>query len=539
MSDPRHNDDDRNVTNSLIDLSDYCKYSESRKVEKVALNDWAEAVVGWKAVEAALKPPAPVNTTTKKKRVIERSVSDLHYGSTYGNQGDDFWSNSSGNSGFKQAVRCVGDDFQTYPIPPWKSNIEQGTYRYIQDNGSYRTLKFMDDDRKEWFTVRKKLPEKVSTTWHQNCKRMQKEIRRQLRKDLQGDSEKNALARKLGNTSRTSSEHTSGDDTARSMSEAARTQNEMTDSGNVETTETLGVSHSQGIHGRPLYRNDVRIKSTQSDGALNNVKKMKTIHESEPPTPMPPQHSIPSNNQLFKSASDLFIENFSSRIKNLEDEIKQDSKWSRKNDTDSSKTSNKPKHKERQSGFKENFGASTTPRLVLKTETLTSDIFSVKSVPQKELRPLEKTRAFGRPSIGSGGSSQASNTPGVTPTPYQTASSTSNGVSKTPTESANNGTLKPPHENGKPSMFNTLTGTKINTNPNKRLSKGFTAPATITICDNNQSSGPGAANFVEAFRPVVLDKKLEAKTPIQNMPAILPEIAGKRLEVMNISHRYL
>ena len=505
-----HNAGDRNSTVSLLDQSDLSWYSDKRNVHKTLSDDWSEAVVGWKPVVPFPKPIASTTTVVRKKKTVDRSLTDLHYGATqYGMQFEDFWSNSYPE--FKAVVRCVGDDFDSFPTPHWKSNVEQGTFRYIPDNGSYRTVKLMYEDRKEWYTVRKKRPEKVSTTWHHSYKRMQREMKRQLKKDI-ATSDRSDTSRSSTRNSFWDSEPNSGENSSR--------------------TENPGIhqEHSKSPD-RPTYR----VKSTKSDGAIvEKGRKMKTIHESEPPSPMPHAYSIPTGTQMLKSVSDLFIENFSSRLHALEEEMNKDSKWLRKNSEDIAKIQNRTKYKDyTKANLKENINGST-PRLPLKTETLTTDVFSVKSVGQKELKPLEKTSSY-KPNNHAGDFLAVNNhKPDLLPAHSKYISD----VDKTL-----NG-YKNAIESTKESLFNTLTGTKINTQrKGKENSKGFSSPSTITICEDKtktNSSHSEIPHHIGVFRHVpVIDKKDKNKSQMQNVPAVLPEISGKRLEMNSITQRML
>ncbi|KAH3768357.1 uncharacterized protein LOC127844226 [Dreissena polymorpha] len=595
MSVNDHDIENRDTTDSLIDLSEVSKYVEEKKNTKPPLADWAEAVIGWRSSTSlglVLVKTSSSGTNVKKKRTIDRAVTDLQYG-MYSNPGDDYWCNNKQLVDLKTGVKCIGEEIETYPIPPWKSNIEHGTYRYIPDNGSYRTMKFMYDDRKEWYTIRKKYPEKVSTAWHQNCKRLQRELRRQLRKEMSKAEKENQTT--ALNNSKGNSEPVSGSDTNRSYTgntgivkpitnssaeQAAQSNPEnssqkaennighvvvntghVTNTGYVtnKITESAQMElqqHNDGVTGihfgldycvRPVVKKETRVRSTHSDGALSQFKKLNTIRErdSEPPTPMP-QSSIPSGGQLLKSLSDLFIENFSSRISALDDEIKKDSKWLRKNDNEISKLHNsRAKYREHtRHNFKDNTASNVTPRMPSKTETLASDIFSVRPVAQKELKPLEKTKGFAKTSNHIHG-----DYPHDFPFSYN---GSNNNIMKAYVPRNNyssdmdNGTSgnKFAVDSSKQEMLDTLTGTKINTQNNKKPSKGFSTPSTITLCDNTSTShshGQTSDQSAEKFKQVSVqtEKKQAKREPIQNVPVLLPEISGKRMEVATVSHRLL
>lgn len=568
MSDADHHLDDRDVTSCLVDLSEISKYitGNKGKVSRNSLHDWSEAVVGWrKSIEVTLTSPNIGNV--KKKKNVERSVTDIHFGNAYcnQNQGDEYWSNSSTFNEHRPSVRCVGDDFEAFPIPPWKSNIEQGTCRYVHDNGSYRTLKFMYDDRKDWYTMRKKKPEKVSTTWHHTCKRMQREMKRQLKKDIataEKEREKHSGSKTGQRISTNSFEFTSVEDTHTSTTTLSSDENKAEyernspqkldmftsrDRPNVDTyvSETELKPPIFEHSTKPLHKKDNRVRSTNSDGAVNQVKKMRTIPESEPVTPIP-HYSLPTGSQMLKSASDLFIENFSSRISALEDEIKRDSKWLRKNENELTKIQNsRNKHREsHRCTFKDS--SNIAPRAPVRTEPLTSDIFSVKPMAQKELKPIEKIKSYTNKTnnVNQSGDYVQNETCGTFPNKnnYNTYI---NGINYNSELDRGLNSSKASADISKQALLTTLTGTKINTQSNKRTSKGFSSPSTITICDTSSNGATANQHLNEQHGdtlkqiPFVLEKKTERKGALQSIPALLPEISGKRLEPASVSHRLL
>lgn len=512
-----HNADDRLHTVSLLDQSDMSWYADKRNLLTTISDGWNEAVVGWKSIVPFPKLVTNNNNNNivvRKRKTIDRSLTDINYSSTHFGQNDDYWSTSSTES--KAAIRCVGDDFDSFPTPHWKSNVEQGTYRYVPDNGSYRTVKLMYDDRKEWYTIRKTRPEKVSTTWHHSYKKLQREMKRQLKKDI-SSSERSDTSRSSTRTdTRTSqmeSEPNSGENSSRSEKHVR-----LQDS-------SLGPD-------RPLYR----VKSTKSDGAvIEKGKKMRTIHESEPCSPMS-HYSLPNGAHMIKSVSDLFIENFSSRLHALEEEMNKDSKWLRKNSEDIAKLQVRTKSKDyTKANLKENMNG-IAPKLPQKSETLTTDVFSVKSMGQKELKPLEKTNGY-RQSNHAGDFLPSNN--------HKSDFLPANSRYASELDKTFNG-YKNVIENTKQTLFNTLTGTKIDTQTNSKQLKskgGYSSPSTITICEDRSKTHAVHTDHeqMNVFRhmPVIMEKKDRVKHPLQNTQAVLPEISGKRLEMNTISQRLL
>lgn len=559
-----HSVNDRDITVSLIEQSEFAKYGQvnKNKVNKIFPGEWADAVVGW-FTDTVIMKSASLGTNVKKKRTVERSFTDLNFQNQV--PVDDYWSNSSNVSEIK--LRCVGDQEKTFPIPPWKSNIEQGTYRYIPDNGSYRTLKFMYDDRRDWYTIRKRHPEKVSTAWHQNCKRLQREMRRQLKKDISRAERERACGSARTSSTMSSVEPVSGGETSRSNSfiysktdnQSERSTPNKTDyqvnfKPNADGETDKPVPHIRD-NSKPGPRKEMRVKSTHSDGAVSQLRKMKTIHEREVEMfAQTPQCSIPSSSQMLKSASDLFVENFSTRISALEEEIKKDSKWLRKSENESTKIQNsRPKYREQpRTNTRESGGStSTTPRQQFRTETLGCEVFSVKPMVQKDLKPVEKSKSFNKGSHHGQGDSFHRDVRRVPPAKASLASVYHNTndalINGGPEIDHSQNNYSSANESNSQALMNTLTGVKINTNNSKKSSKGFTTPSTITLCDNNSNqtnSGNQLARHLEPYKHIVLEKK-DKKEAVQNVPALanipalLPEISGKRLEVTSFSHRLL
>ncbi|CAL1542011.1 unnamed protein product [Lymnaea stagnalis] len=78
------------------------------------------------------------------------------------------------------AVRCINEDFSSdHYKSPWKASVEPGTYRYIVNNGYYRTAKFSATGR-SWVTAkRSRKPERGSMS-NNEIKRAQKSLKRDL-----------------------------------------------------------------------------------------------------------------------------------------------------------------------------------------------------------------------------------------------------------------------------------------------------------------------------------------------------------------------
>ncbi|KAK3605674.1 hypothetical protein CHS0354_013471 [Potamilus streckersoni] len=471
MNHDQQNKHDKTLTVSLLNLSDQSKYSQTSNLQHTLKNDWSEAVSGWKPV---VPYPCYVNQSTtvngaKKRKDIDRSLTDLQPTSHGRN---DFANFSFSESFDSKYVRCVDDDFENLPVPPWKLNIEQGTYRYIPNSGSYRTLKFMSDDRKDWYTIRKKFPEKLSSSWHHSCKRIQREIKRQLKRDMENQ-------RKTPNGTR---------------------KNEQENSEYLNKFEMEKLFYKQ--------EKESRARSSQSEGA-NRLMQTITEDEIENHTH---STSIPAGGQLIKSVSDLFIENFSSRINALEKEMRHDSRVVHKNGVEDISKIVQKQYRDRAKESKEN-----TPRLPYKAETLTQDIFSVKKVGHRDLNPLERVGSYRYVGQGDG-----------IPYPQTYLSSE---LEKTLNS------YKSSLENTKLSPFNTHTATKV---INKRSSKTAAMPATVTISENNsfgnnQDRSAGDSSHNET-KNSASNKKKAKKGPL---PGILPEISGRKMEVTPISHRLL
>ncbi|XP_046354544.2 uncharacterized protein LOC124133980 [Haliotis rufescens] len=220
-----------NLLDALLESSEDGLYPRY-KVHNIYSDDWDESVTGWKDVV-----PNPKYHTQKKRR---KNVESGHY--------------KVASSGVKSIADVKREEHETRAV--WKSNVEPVTYRYVQNNGQYRLHKFCKEDR-DWYTVRRKNAERVSPSL--KTRYMQREIKRQLKKDFCRKS-------------------------------------------------VPDESDSQGNHTK-------RSQSTNSEG---HRRRTSSAYSS-----------------LMKSASDLYIENISSRLDELDQEIKRDSQLRKSQDEQS------------------------------------------------------------------------------------------------------------------------------------------------------------------------------------------------------------
>lgn len=502
-----HMQDERTVTTSLIDFSDGSVQSD-KSTQKTKLHcDWAEAVTGWQnVVPYPQYVPHNVSCVIKKKKPDkipewQRSGHSEHFTDLFGDNP-------------KAGVRCIGDDFENFPIPPWKANVEQGTYRYVPNNGFYRTIKFLTlDERRDWFTVTKKQPEKVSMSW-QN-KRFQKELKRQLKREF-------------------------------------ATYHHQRQSPSLSTSESVDLSTEKLLTERSeIIMHHRRIRSTQSQNSTNSNSQI--VHTS-PKHVDSPVRSAPLSGQLLKSASDLYIANFTHRITALEEELRRDSRIARKNHDDALTTKNNTKPKNysvRELTHKQREKESTSrPVIPMTKEVVSQETFTIRSVGTRDLRPTEKITLPPAQGSKGGGDKMA-----VTQLKYTTMAGGGAAILNFPNfqneVNIDNGELdKTLHsyklaiETTKQSLIHTLSASKIQ---RRKSGKGFVTPATIAIgtCENisttvdNTPDKVGKNGHPRGHNSTSQKETLKGQEKKAPMTGILPEIAGKRLEVPPTGHRWL
>ena len=228
----------QNLTERLLDNSEQCSLEDCVVFESSVLDDWSEATSGWRVVAPYPKyithqPPSrhKSESALKKARVSSRT-----------------------------AVRCVDDDFSGEQLcPAWKGNVEPVTYRYVPNNGYYRSHKSSRDMR-EWLTVKKNKSGKCVVT---------PEIR-QVQKTLKRDLEYHLF----------------------------KVPNEE---------NTAAVENTTAVQYQEPTVTPVQAQGDQKDRSHYFTHTSKRLPARE--------------QQLIKSASDLFMENFNTRINALEKEI--------------------------------------------------------------------------------------------------------------------------------------------------------------------------------------------------------------------------
>lgn len=557
-------ENERDVTSCLIDFSDGSKHTD-RSTFKTKLNcDWAEAVTGWQNIV-----PSPQYVPHHVSNVIRKRKSDKLPEWQRSANIDHFADMLGENS--KAGVRCVGDDFENFPIPPWKANVEQGTFRYVPNNGFYRTIKFLTfDDRREWFTVTKKQPEKVSMSW-QN-KRFQKELKRQLRREF---------------------------------SNFNHYRNRQSPSVSMQDSVDTSAATSENPTARSESRRSMRrIKSTHSQSSS-------TSHMSEPQKLSESIRSAPVGNHLQKSTSDLYIENFTHRITALEEELKRDSRIVRKTHDEPAivtKINSKSKGHSVKDLTQKQREKDTTPRQPPPSkEVMSKESFVIKPVGNRDLKPIEKHvpvvqgsnvehvdkhavahHASDKHSVshhttdkhsvahhttdkhsvvhhGTDKHSVAHYTTDKHSVTHHVGDkhSVAHQLKYTTTAGGDGAVLnlsnfqnqenivggeldktlhsyKVAIETTKQSLFQTLSATKIK---RRASGKGFTSPATVGACDNsNNDNVPekvGKNGHPRGHGSSITQKEVKAHDKKAPIVGILPEIAGKRLEVPPNGHRWL
>lgn len=461
---------ERTITDKLIESTETTIILDKISTSQTISDESATAILGWESVAPSPKYVVRSSGQGKRRRL----------GDTLTVRDDN-----------KAAVRCVGDDFDDHQVASWKANVEKGTYRYIPNNGCYRTLKFMDENRSdyEWYTVNKKQPEKVSITWQH--KRMQRELKRQIKNDLHQNS---------GNV--------------KERGKLKDVEEDVADTGTRPSTDPN------------------RVQSAHSD-IINSNNHLWRLEENH--TRDLYKDGLQSRDHFTKSLSDLFVASLSSRMNVLDEELKRDSKLIRKSQDETGKVSMKQKNKEKN---KEN----NTQTRQYRKETLGQEVFTIRAVGTREntnrsdLRPLEKITPQQRIAedvhklsiaqlkynhrIGDGATN---------PVGSHHMSTSAPDFEKT-LNSYQSATEGPKH-----SLWNTLPGSKIT--PGKGRVHGLAPATAVTICDELNSSTLGAGDGCS----IPSHSSQQPHEVIQNghVGAVLPQISGKRLEVVTSSHRWL
>ncbi|XP_062566899.1 uncharacterized protein LOC134229210 [Saccostrea cucullata] len=483
-----HYDNDRNYTNALIEQSDRCNPLDNTAQKKTAHSDWNEAVSAWKNTV----PFPRYVPTSAVSNVIKRQNRDV-------NKVEESESNIS--------VKCVGEDFDTFPVPGWKANVEQGTYRYVTNNAYYRTVKILDyRDRREWYTINKKHPEIVSMHW-QN-KRHNKEMKRNLRRDLEV---------KFHNHNR------------RQQSIVLEKVQDNTAS---VTPSDIKVEHVESI----------RVPSVQLEAPKSNRDYISDC-----------KHEMNNNSDTLNNASsDLNIDKISSRITVLNEELRRDSKLRKSHEvTDISKLLLQTKGKDvssRNSPIKKKDGQNATETMTVRSVARRGELkqlerAELKPMERGELKPVERVtpsqRLIAAESkksknnqlryTNSTGSDAASISVPSIPDNFQIASPD--------LEKALN-SYKMAIETTKQSLFNTLTGNK----GQRRTTGGggkvtHSAPPSVCETASLPLSEQPPSEGVQSYSSLGGKEKSSSKK--HSFSGLLPEIAGKRLEVGTTINRWL
>ena len=221
----------QNLTARLLDNSEQCSLEDSLVFESSVFDDWSEAASGWRYVV-----PYP--------KYLTQQVPTQHKSESAGKK-------ASVSS--RTAVRCVDEDFSGEQLcPAWKGNVEPVTYRYVPNNGFYRSQKSSRDMR-EFLAVKRYKAEKSVIT--PEVRLVQKTLKRDLEYHFKIPNEESTAA---------------GQNTAATV-KPNQTQVDQRD---------------------------------RSRDFTHTVKRLPAREQ-----------------QLMKSASDLFMENFNTRLNALEKEI--------------------------------------------------------------------------------------------------------------------------------------------------------------------------------------------------------------------------
>ncbi|XP_061196976.1 uncharacterized protein LOC133205229 [Saccostrea echinata] len=490
-----HYDNDRNYTNALIEQSDRCNPLDNTAQKKTAHSDWNEAVSAWKNTV----PFPRYVPTSAVSNVIRRQNREV---------------NKVEESDSNVSVKCVGEDFDTFPVPGWKANVEQGTYRYVTNNAYYRTVKILDNrDRREWYTVHKKHPEIVSMHW-QN-KRHNKEMKRNLRRDLEV---------KFHNHNR-------------------RQQSVVLEKVQDTTSKTPTDNKVENVV------ENIRVPSVQHEAPKSNREYVSDC-----------KHETNNNSDtLNKASSDLNIDKISSRITVLNEELRRDSKLRKSHEaTDISKFLLQTKGRDmssRNSPSKkkdgQNAAETMTVRSVARRGEMKSDRGELKQLERAELKPMERgelkpvervtpsQRLIAAESKKSKNNQiRYTNSTGSDAASISVPSIPDNFHIASPDLEKALNSYKMAIETTKQSLFNTLTGNKSQRRTTGGSNK-VTHSAPPSVCENNpvSLSEHSPSEGVQSYSS--LGGKEKSSNKKHSFSGLLPEIAGKRLEVGTTTNRWL
>lgn len=471
-----HYDNDKNYTNALIDQSDKCNPLNNTAQKKTVHSDWNEAVSAW----TNTVPFPRYVPTSAVTNVIKRQSRDI-------NKIEEAEGNVS--------IKCVGEDFDTFPVPSWKANVEQGTYRYVTNNAYYRTVKILEcRDKRDWYTIHKKYPELVSMNW-QN-KRFNKELKRSLRRDLEV---------KFHNHNRRQQSI---------MSEA------VVESASNKTP--VDKSIEQVVESN-------RVPSVQLE-APKSKRECVTNYKYE-------AHQKPKPDTLKKSSSDLNIDKISTRINVLNEELRRDSRLRKSQEAaDLSKLLLQNKNKDLTSKNSQN----------KKDGQNTDEVMTVRSIAQRgELKPVERVTPAQR-ILATESKKPKNNHIRYTKSTGNDAATISVPsipdnfhIASPELEKALN-SYKLAIETTKQSLFNTLTGNKSQ----RRTTGGSTkvthsAPPSVCETSSQGMSRPEPPTPDSVHCISSLSGKDKSAVKKNSFSGLLPEIAGKRLEVGTTVNRWL
>ena len=371
----------------------------------------AEFVYGWGPPSL---PPRPhqVKKATQPRRSQRQAQSDINTAN--------------------MVVRCLQEDFNPdHHKIAWKANVEPGTYRYICNNGIYRSTKFAKQDS-EWVTAKRS---RFASERHVSLNPEVRQAQRSLKKDLSQHFQRmhtehlklqTEASPPQGSRSPVSSRVDGKLPYAESPlalgNSAAFCREPSSDKTNGISVASCLTPPSGRTHGTlaPSYPEPPSSRTLEISAQSLEPPSARYLGNTAPqPSRNSASHAITyaeysrSNNNLkiSKSASDLFLENFSTRMTAIENEEK----------GQAGRRSQSPEPKSGLSsvqaplGGKKSVEAVTTSEpgrfLVKQVEDISKDVFLVRPVVRAEqpLRPLEKLTAQQRNQERNGSASEKLN----------------------------------------------------------------------------------------------------------------------------------
>ena len=290
-----------------------------------------EAVYGWeRASGLVVRRTGAVAARATGAGGVRRKAGVRSSTDVVGGSGGTAHSSTASHGG---VVRCVSEDYvpgaHSHRRASWKSNVEPGTYRYIVNNGIYRSTKFASLGG-DWVTAKRSRggAGASAASVSSSSESQAQANNQQYRASISGSGPRTSEVRHRQSMIR------------RDLNRYTFLNNTVDGAGNkrlqFEHSTIKEGDQSYGLTPSPANNNKLCPKDAtgQADRCNNSLQHDKNQQQQQQSSqqqlqpPLPPWSSSSScysrsdtrDPQLVKSASDLFVENFSSKIDALEKE---------------------------------------------------------------------------------------------------------------------------------------------------------------------------------------------------------------------------